>query len=130
MVTAPVPAMADQEARENPTPPAATPAAAPAATPAAPAATPAPPAAARPKRISHRGRTAGARVSSNQQEGKVEEFEPFMLMPRGPPPLKGEAEKMCTFYLLFHVEDLYIYFFTISHHYYIFTALQNGNRHL
>lgn len=89
MVTAPVPAMADQEARENPTP---------VAPPAA--ATPdAPPAAARPKRISHRGRTAGARVSSNKQEGKVEEFEPFMLMPRGPPPLKGEMEKMCTFYL-------------------------------
>ncbi len=104
--------MADQEVRENPTPrappaatpaatdaatPAATDAAPPAATPAPPTATPAPPAAARPKRISHRGRTAGARVSSNQQEGKVEEFEPFMLMPRGPPPLKGEAEKMCTF---------------------------------
>uniref|UniRef100_A0A672RBR4 protein-glutamine gamma-glutamyltransferase n=1 Tax=Sinocyclocheilus grahami TaxID=75366 RepID=A0A672RBR4_SINGR len=61
--------MADQEARENPTPAA-------------------PPAAARPKRVSHRGRTAGAKVSSNQQEGKVEEFEPFMLLPRGPPPLK------------------------------------------
>lgn len=79
--------MADQEARENPTPtPTPTP------TPAA-----APPAAARPKRVSHRGRTAGAKVSSNQQEGKVEEFEPFMLLPRGPPPLKGETEKMCTF---------------------------------
>ncbi|XP_026107130.1 LOW QUALITY PROTEIN: coagulation factor XIII A chain-like [Carassius auratus] len=63
--------MADQEARETPTP-----------TPAAP------PAAPRPKQVSHRGRSAGAKVSSNQQEGKVEEFEPFMLLPRGPPPLK------------------------------------------
>jgi len=138
VVTAPVPAMADQEARENPTPaappaatPAATDAAPPAATPAPPAATPAPPAAARPKRISHRGRTAGARVSSNQQEGKVEEFEPFMLMPRGPPPLKGEAEKMCTFYLFISCGRCFFYFFfTISHHYFIFTALQNANRHL
>ncbi|XP_077083619.1 coagulation factor XIII A chain [Siphateles boraxobius] len=67
MATTPVPAMADQEARENPAPP---------DTPAI-----------RPKRVSHRGRTAGAKASSNQQEGKVEEFEPFMLMPRGPPPL-------------------------------------------
>ncbi len=125
MVTAPVPAMADQEARENPTP-----VAPPAATPAAPAAaTPdAPPAAVRPKRISHRGRTAGARVSSNKQEGKVEEFEPFMLMPRGPPPLKGEMEKMCTFYLF--ISRGRCFFLTVSHHYYIFTALQNANRHL
>ncbi|KAL0189682.1 hypothetical protein M9458_016781, partial [Cirrhinus mrigala] len=86
--------MADQEARENPTP-AAQPAATPATTPAVPATTPAappaaaaaPPAAARPKRVSYRGRTAGAKVSSNQKEGKVEEFEPFMVLPRGPPPL-------------------------------------------
>lgn len=89
--------MADQEARENPTP-AAEPAATPDTTPAAPpAAAAAPPAAARPKRVSYRGRTAGAKVSSNQKEGKVEEFEPFMLLPRGPPPLNGETEKMCVF---------------------------------
>ncbi|XP_056090729.1 coagulation factor XIII A chain [Rhinichthys klamathensis goyatoka] len=69
MATTPVPAMADQESREDPPPAAAA------------------PAAVRPKRVSHRGRSAGARASSNQQEGKVEEFEPFMLMPRGPPPL-------------------------------------------
>ncbi|XP_067303182.1 coagulation factor XIII A chain [Pseudorasbora parva] len=67
MATPPVPAMTDQEARENPLP---------AASPAV-----------RPKRVSHRGRSAGAKVSSNQQEGKMEEFEAFMLLPRGPPPL-------------------------------------------
>nr|XP_021333236.1 coagulation factor XIII A chain isoform X1 [Danio rerio] len=60
--------MADQVAPENPTP-----AAAPTVRPK--------------QRVSHRGRSAGGRASSNQQEGKVEEFEPFMLMPRGPPPL-------------------------------------------
>ncbi|XP_051555128.1 coagulation factor XIII A chain-like [Myxocyprinus asiaticus] len=59
--------MDDQETRENPTP---------AATPAV-----------RPKRVSYHGRTAGAKALSNKEEVKVEEFEPFMLLPRGPPPL-------------------------------------------
>uniref|UniRef100_A0A673GZL0 Coagulation factor XIII, A1 polypeptide b n=1 Tax=Sinocyclocheilus rhinocerous TaxID=307959 RepID=A0A673GZL0_9TELE len=38
--------------------------------------------------LTPRQNAAGAKVSSNQQEGKVEEFEPFMLLPRGPPSLK------------------------------------------
>lgn len=60
--------MADQEAHDNPTP---------AATPAV-----------RPKRVSHRGRSAGPKATSNKEEGEVQEFEPFMFLPRGPPPLK------------------------------------------
>lgn len=63
--------MADQETQETPSPAVTT-------------------AAVRPKRVSHRGRSAGLKASSNKDESKIEEFEPFMLLPRGPPPLKGE----------------------------------------
>ncbi|KAA0722821.1 Coagulation factor XIII A chain [Triplophysa tibetana] len=61
--------MADQETQENPSPAVTS-------------------AAVKPKRVSHRGRSAGPKTSSNKEEGKIEEFEPFMLLPRGPPPLK------------------------------------------
>ncbi|KAI4886316.1 hypothetical protein NFI96_016736 [Prochilodus magdalenae] len=59
--------MADQETPE------------PTATPAAPAV--------RPKQVSHRGRSVGPSSNSNKEDGKVPEFEPFVLLPRGLPPL-------------------------------------------
>ncbi|XP_036453352.1 coagulation factor XIII A chain [Colossoma macropomum] len=59
--------MADQETPE------------PTETPAAPAV--------RPKRVSHRGRSAAPSASSNKDEGSVPEFEAFGPLPRGVPPL-------------------------------------------
>lgn len=44
----------------------------------------------RPKQASHRGRTVGPIANSNKEHEEIPEFEPFMLMPRGPPPLTGE----------------------------------------
>ncbi|XP_027033999.1 coagulation factor XIII A chain [Tachysurus fulvidraco] len=41
----------------------------------------------RPKQASHRGRTVGPKANSNKDLEEIPEFEPFMLMPRGPPPL-------------------------------------------
>lgn len=43
--------------------------------------------------VSHRGRSAAPIASSNADGEEVPEFEPFGLMPRGPPPLRGEEEK-------------------------------------
>ncbi|XP_066536948.1 coagulation factor XIII A chain-like [Hoplias malabaricus] len=57
----------------------------PTGTPAAPAAPAAP--AVRPKRVSYRGRSVAPAASSNMDDGEVPQFEPFMLLPRGPPPL-------------------------------------------
>ncbi|XP_076828889.1 coagulation factor XIII A chain [Brachyhypopomus gauderio] len=51
-------------------------------TPEAPAAP-----AVRPRQASHRGRTVAPVASSNSDEEKFPEFEPTMLLPRGPPPL-------------------------------------------
>uniref|UniRef100_A0A8B9JVM4 protein-glutamine gamma-glutamyltransferase n=1 Tax=Astyanax mexicanus TaxID=7994 RepID=A0A8B9JVM4_ASTMX len=56
------------------------------ATPAGPAATPAGPAA-RPRQVSHRGRSVALAATSNKVDEQIPEFEPFMLLPRGPPPL-------------------------------------------
>lgn len=44
----------------------------------------------RPKQASHRGRSVGPSVNSNKEYEEIPEFEPFMLMPRGLPPLTGE----------------------------------------
>lgn len=44
----------------------------------------------RPKQASHRGRRVGPGANSNKEYEEIPEFEPFMLMPRGPPPLTGE----------------------------------------
>ncbi|XP_045078272.1 coagulation factor XIII A chain [Coregonus clupeaformis] len=41
-----------------------------------------------PPQVSHRGRSAAPIASSNADGEEVPEFEPFGLMPRGPPPLK------------------------------------------
>lgn len=41
----------------------------------------------RPKQVSHRGRSAGPSVNSNKDSTDVPEFEGFMLLPKGPPPL-------------------------------------------
>ncbi|XP_030636004.1 coagulation factor XIII A chain [Chanos chanos] len=43
--------------------------------------------AASPRQVSHRGRSAGPAANSNKDAEEVPEFEPFMLLPRGPPPL-------------------------------------------
>ncbi|KAL6490925.1 hypothetical protein MHYP_G00012700 [Metynnis hypsauchen] len=59
--------MADQETPE------------PTESPAAPAV--------RPKRVSHRGRSAAPSASSNKDEGSIPEFEAFGQLPRGVPPL-------------------------------------------
>ncbi|KAF5902789.1 coagulation factor XIII A chain-like, partial [Clarias magur] len=62
--------MTDQETPENiPMP----------STPAAPPV--------RPKPASHRGRSTGPIANSNKEYEEIPEFEPFMLLPRGPPPL-------------------------------------------
>lgn len=65
--------MTDQETPEN------------VATPTTPAVAPV-----RPKQASHRGRSVGPIANSNKEHEEIPEFEPFMLMPRGPPPLTGE----------------------------------------
>lgn len=65
--------MTDQETPEN----TATP-----ITPAVPAV--------RPKQASHHGRNVGPIANSNKEYEEIPEFEPFMLLPRGPPPLTGE----------------------------------------
>lgn len=57
------------------------------ALPTRPAAPPA-----RPKQPSHRGRSVGPSANSNQESEEIQEFEPFMLLPRGPPPLNGELD--------------------------------------
>ncbi|TSN12217.1 Coagulation factor XIII A chain [Bagarius yarrelli] len=62
--------MTDQESPEN------------TATPITPAVPPV-----RPKQTSHRGRSVGPTANSNRESEEIPEFEPFMLMPRGPPPL-------------------------------------------
>ncbi|XP_017328082.1 coagulation factor XIII A chain [Ictalurus punctatus] len=62
--------MTDQETPEN----TATP-----ITPAVPAV--------RPKQASHHGRNVGPIANSNKEYEEIPEFEPFMLLPRGPPPL-------------------------------------------
>ncbi|XP_026882133.2 coagulation factor XIII A chain [Electrophorus electricus] len=41
----------------------------------------------RPKRVSHRGRHVAPLASSNKIDEEVPEFEPFMLLPKGLPPL-------------------------------------------
>lgn len=44
----------------------------------------------RPKQTSHRGRSVGPNANSNNEYEEIPEFEPFMLLPRGPPRLDGE----------------------------------------